>query len=465
MVTAFADFADWHSNASPMVAVVTDRAAWGDLVLDITGVDHLFGGERRMLEGVAGRLETIGYATLAAIGPTVGAAWALSHFGPDRAIADDPVAALADLPMAALRLDDERVAGLGQMGLKRIGQLFGRDRRALAARFGAELLLRLDQALGHIEEKPTPRQPVSEYGAERRFAEPIGLMDDVLACTADLAVTLALKLEREALGARSFHLFLYRVDHKLITLSVNAARPTREAAHVARLFAERAERLGGEYDAGFGIDMVRLIATSVETLGAVQHSAFEADGMADLEQLFDRMTSRLGPLSVARIKPVDTHIPERATLLEPVVARTPDDPRAMADPEKPRPLRLLPAPEPITVRLPSVPDAPPTNMTWRRVTYRFLRASGPERFEAEWWRTLAKLDLLGPPRTRPPETDDRGRPRPPHHDPRLAAYDPESVVRDYYIVEDDGGRRFWVFRQGLFGQAEEPRWYLHGVFP
>ena len=68
-----------------------------------------------------------------------------------------------------------------------------------------------------------------------------------------------MRLEAEGLGAQSFHLFLYRVDHKVMTLSVNAgARDARRRITSRRLFAHRAERLEGEYDAGFGIDMIRL---------------------------------------------------------------------------------------------------------------------------------------------------------------------------------------------------------------
>ena len=38
-------------------------------------------------------------------------------------------------------------------------------------------------------------------------------------------------------------------------------------------------------------------------------------------------------------------------------------------------------------------------------------------------------------------------------------------ARDYYRVEDGDGRRFWLYRDGLYTRdEEEPRWYLHGVF-
>ena len=449
----FADFADWHSYASPMVSVLTDATPCGDLVLDITGVSHLFGGEAAMLAAVTRRLRQLGFTVFGAIAPTIGAAWAMVHCSIERILGDTIAEGLAELPIAALRLSDEQITDLSAMGLKRIGQLYGRDRKALQARFGDTLLLRLDQALGHIEERMTPRLPLAERFVERRFADPIGLMDDVLMCAHDLAVSLGIRLEGEGLGAKTFHLFLYRVDHQVMTLSVNAGRPTRDAAHIGRLFAHRAERLGGEYDAGFGIDMIRLAASSVMELDPVQIGAFAVDnGAQSLEHLFDRMTSRLGPLAVLRPKFVDTHIPERAVKLEPVITRTPDSPAAAPNPELPRPLRLLPQPEPINV-IAQVPDGPPASMVWRRVSYRFAKASGPERIAAEWWLG-AELPIL----TKASEefAQQEGRPE--------KYFDETRAVRDYYIAEDEGGRRFWVFRHGLYAPAASPRWYLQGFF-
>jgi protein ImuB len=470
----FSEFADWHSNASPIVAVHDIMAPYGDLILDITGVAHLFGGEDRMLATITGRLRALGYSTHGAIADTVGAAWAFAHFDPGRIVSEEELeTSLADLPVNALRLGEVQVAGLNQMGLKTIGQLLGRDRKALQARFGASLVTRLDQALGILEERITPRIPVAEHHAERRFAEPIGYLDDVLMTVRDLAIQLGVRLSAEGLGAQGFHLFLYRVDHKVMTLSVNAARATRDPGHIAQLFVHRSERLEGEYDAGFGIDMIRLAAASLSPLTDVQVGAFEVDdGAEDLARLYDRMTSRLGPLAVVRGKPVDTHIPERAVVLEPIVARTPDDPNALLDPPI-RPLRLLPAPEPVEV-IAEVPHGPPLRMVWRRISYRVLKASGPERIEAEWWRTGRKLGFLSPPKVGEAELPPQD-----HHDPkkkpvqrevatphvsRLDSFDPETTVRDYYVVEDEGGRRFWVFRVGLYGAASPPRWYLHGFF-
>jgi len=38
-------------------------------------------------------------------------------------------------------------------------------------------------------------------------------------------------------------------------------------------------------------------------------------------------------------------------------------------------------------------------------------------------------------------------------------------TRDYYRIEDAEGRRYWIFRHGLFEEKADPGWYLHGLFP
>jgi len=460
LVAAFAAFADWHSNASPLVSVLSDMSAFGDLVLDITGVDHLFGGEAKMLRLLLKRLRDLGYRVAGAIAPTIGAAWAVSHFARSQIVVPEMLESVLDaLPVHGLRLSDKQIADLGQMGLATIGQLRQRPRKPLQARFGLSLLTRIDQAFGVIDEKLTPRLPLAEHMAERRLAEPISLLDDVLRVTADLSVQLAQDLEAAGVGAQAFHLFVYRVDHKVMTLSLNAARVTRDPAHITELFRHRAQRLEGEYDAGFGIDMVRLAASSTERLEALQTGAFSTEnGLEDIDRLNDRLASRLGAMAVLKSVPVASHVPERAVRLVPALAA--GETRLEA-PLLPRPLRLLPRPEPIRV-MAEVPDGLPARMEWRGQTYRLIKGEGPERLGAEWWRTGQRLELVAPPK---PQEQEPGEPsEPPPYVPDLQLFLPDAGTRDYYLVEDQEGHRYWVFRQGFYSGEKQPAWYLHGVF-
>jgi len=453
LTAAFADFADWHSYASPIVSILTDVIPFGDLVLDITGVSHLFGGEEAMLQSVLARLKALGLSVSGAIASQVGTAWALAHFASCQVLTGPVAPVLADLPAAALRLSQEQAEGLRQLGLKRIGQLYRYNRKALQARFGLSLLQRLDQALGRLPERIVPRLPIPERYSERRFAEPIELIETVLMATNGIARDLTRQLEREGLGAQSFQLFLYRVDHKVMTLTVNAARATRDPNHIVRLFHHRTERLADTFDAGFGIDMIRLAAATVSRLDASQIGAFEhRDGAEDVDRLHDRLASRLGPAAVLRPVFANTHIPEYAVRLEPVLNDEDRDPEAEPNPDLERPLRLFPDPEPVRVTA-SVPDGPPVSMVWRRSLYRFVKAAGPERIGPEWWQGRFHLSdrMILPPK--PGETEKR------------EAYIRRSLPdRDYYVAEDQRGRRFWLFREDGYDSTANPAWFMHGLF-
>ena len=137
------------------------------LLVDVTAVAHLFGGEAKLLADVHHAFTHRGFAMRAAIAPTAGAAWALAHYGPDRAILaseDDMEARLSDLPVAALRLDGDVLTVLRRLGLKRLGELGTVGRDALHRRFrnrkspAANPLVRMDQLLGRV---PEPLLPVA----------------------------------------------------------------------------------------------------------------------------------------------------------------------------------------------------------------------------------------------------------------------------------------------------------------
>lgn len=459
--TAFADFADWHSNASPLVAALTETAPYGDLMLDITGVSHLFGGEEAMLDMLLDRLQLLNYTVSGAIAPTIGAAWAASRFAQNQVVTSKAMTALLDgLPLAGLRLDAKQIAALTQMGLTTIGQLRSRPRKPMQARFGASFLIRLDQTYGQIEERMTPRLPAVDQFVEHRFFEPISLLEDVLLITAELALKLSAALEKQGLGAQTFHLFLYRVDHKVMPLSLNASRLTRDPQHIASLFRNRAKMLESEdYDPGFGIDMVRLAASSLDTLEATQTGAFETEnGAEDIDRLADRLGSRLGAMAVGKIDLIQAHLPENSAQLIPALIA---EARPLINwPRQKRPLRLLPVPELVRINA-EVPNGLPASMIWRRQQYRLVKGVGPERIGTQWHSTAERLELVEPPEQAQAGESLKRLP----YEANLPLHDPDGGTHDYYLVEDMEGLRFWVFREGLYGGEKPVAWYVHGFFP
>jgi protein ImuB len=339
--------------------------------------------------------------------------------------------------MAALRLEDETLAMLRGLGLRRVGQILeAAARPALARRLGEVVLLRLDEALGVRAAPLTLKLEIPPYGVERRLAEAIAEEGQVLRLTAGLAAQLCLRLEAERLGARLFTLELHRVDGAVKRLDVAASLPLRDPQRIAALFAERIGALNEGLEADFGFDLLRLWAGRTQALAPEARDLLQDDaGEAGFAVLVDRLSARLGPGTVRRLIPCqETRVPERA------VRAVPFDPAAAAAwaEEAPaldegallRPVTLFAPPQPIEVTA-VVPEGAPDRFLWRRLQRRVVAAEGPERLEPEWGRP-AEL----------------------------------SRVRDYYRLEDEAGRRYWVFREGRYGEeGPPPRWFIHGLFP
>lgn len=408
------------------------------LIVDATGVAHLFGGEAALLADARARLAARGLAARVALGPTAGAAWALAHFGR----ADDPKGGaileagpdlfdrLSMLPVAALRLDDDVLLLLRRLGLKRLGDLSGIARESLARRFrnrrapAANPLVRLDQLLGLVPEPllPVLGRPVPMV--QRRLMEPVRhrpLLDRVVA---DLAADMARQLEGLGQGARRLELALWKVDGDVLLRRLELAAPTREAAHVCRLFAARLDDL----DAGFGIELVRMAAPWTEPLALAQadlDAAAERHGTS-LAACVDRLSVRLGPQAVRRPVPHASHLPERAQRWVPPL----DPPGSQEEfAFHARPLKMLDRPEQIGV-IYAAPDGLPRMFRWRGNIHEVARAEGPERIAPEWWRERSTTRL-----------------------------------RDYYRIEDQAGRRYWIYRLGLpdDGRGGMPAWFLQGL--
>ncbi len=473
--------ADWCTRYAPWSA--TDGA--DGIRLDITGAAHLFGGEAAMLADMERRLGAFGFLAHGAVADTPAAAWGWARYRPGQCppiLESGDTESLMALPVAALRLDGDSLETLAVLGLATIGAVIALPRAPLGRRLGPAALLRLDRMFGRAPEPISPRPPAEPFVSRAIFAEPIGRREDIDAAAERLSAHLCRDLALRGRGARRLSLAFYRVDGAVQQIAVGTSGPSHAPEHMLRLFAERL----GTVAPGFGIEAMVLEATVTEPLAPVQ-AAMSADGEIDpvaLAALIDRLQNRLGRDRVVQPIAVESHIPERAETYLPAsssgehrksasplegevgpqgrvggnveafctssvklrqhpppvdAAHRRPPPQGgrrsktvcgvSSHPLKPlRPLTLLPFPEPVEATAP-VPDDPPLFFRWRRNLHRVALADGPERIGPEWWLLSA------------------GKPR------------------DYYRVEDTDGRRFWLYREGLYGAAEPPRWFLHGFFP
>jgi protein ImuB len=323
-------------------------------------------------------------------------------------------------------------------------------RRRFPAKDAAEAaLLRLDQALGQRPEPASSVEASPVHMARRDFAEPLITAEGVGRALDVLAKELAAHLSAAQKGARRILFRAYRVCGGCAETRAGLSVPSRDPGHFLRLLRDKIEGL----DVGFGVDGLSLSAEIVERLAPSQRSfaaALDASlgkagsagrAAAGLPELIDRLANKLGPARVLRLSPQESWLPERTDLWRPALAAvarpssTRDEPPFRPVEGPPRPLLLLKNPEPIDV-VALLPEGPPRRFLWRRAARRVTRAQGPERIAPEWWREIGQE---------------------------------QTRTRDYYRVEDEDGRRYWLFREGLYQEERSansgtPRWWLQGVY-
>lgn len=457
----------WAGKFSPWISEEAPDA----LVADLTGCAHLFGGEPGLLAQVQADCADLGLTVCAGLADTLGAAWALArhagtttgsrrsgdaidqearatrsragkrrhwtrggdappppglHGSPHRIAAPGHLlAAIGGLPVAGLRLSPEALETLNRFGLRRIEDLAGMSRAALARRVGASVVLRLDQALGRAPEAVSSAAPPVGFAMRLTLPDPIGLPGDIEAAIDRLIPPLAAKLARHGRGARRLRLELMRTDQKRQVFELGLARVSAEADRMRPLLRMKIDQI----DPGFGIDMVRLEAVQTEPVSPVQHRghldagrAAQAQGVA-LDDLIGRLGARIGLEAITRRHPGDSHIPEKSAQI--LAAAWSGPARAWPAPVTPRPLVLF-APEPVHA---ADIAFPPDRFRWRGRDHALLGAQGPERVAPEWW-----LD-----------------------DPAW-----RSGLRDYWRITTARGERLWLYY--AHGGAMSGGWFCHGIF-
>lgn len=417
-ITLLSALAEWCIRYTPIAAIDPPDG----LILDASGCSHLWGGEQQYLKDLVTRLAAFGYHVRPGMADTVGCAWAIARYGRIKLIVDPGgnVEALQHLPPAALRLDAGIIEKLEKLGLADIGSFMNMPRSALRRRFGEALLLRLDQALGQGIEYVQPVKPIEPYQERLPSLEPIRTAPGIIHALQALLDRLCKRLSAEERGLRKAVFKCYRIDGNIESIDIGTARPSRNAAHLFKLFEIKI----GQIRPALGIELFILEAPVVEVFSSNQEAIwnFSYNREMEIAELLDRIAVKVGMNTIHRYLPDEHHWPERsyrlATSLQEEATTTWQD-------ELPRPVLLLPNPELIDVTV-AMPDYPPMLFKYKGNLHRVQKADGPERIEQEWWIE-------------------------------------QGLYRDYYCIEDDNGERYWLFRLGHYRNAE-PKWFIHGFF-
>jgi protein ImuB len=396
------------------------------IVMDTEGADHLQGGEEAMLTRVANQFRAKGLTARVALADTWGAAHACA-----RAITRETVIvprgetakAVEKLPISLLRLPEKIVGDLRTLGFQSVGELANTARAPLALRFGPEIGRRLDQMFGRVSEPIDPIRHPEQVQVFRAFAEPIGAADTINKYVGHLVVQLVAELQKKGLGVRRTDLVVEKVDGTRQAIRAGTAKPARDVAWLTKLYRDRTEKI----EPGFGIEKLTLVAIMSEPLEEEQKSSSLVDeDMTDITPLIDILGNR--GQRVYRVAPVASDVPERSvTRVAPAATKIEES----WTHHWRRPVRLLDRPDPITA-IALLPDHPPRSITWRGRRYDVKRADGPERVFGEWWKRDCEFD----------------------------------AVRDYFVIENEVGERYWIFRSGdgLDPETRSHKWFIHGIF-
>ncbi len=412
--------AEWCIRFAPVVAVDEPDG----IILDASGCAPLWGSDAAYLTDIYNRFIKRGYDIRLSMADTIGAAWAMTRFGPRQSIIPpgEQMSALLSLPPASLRLEPGVPERLQKLGIRQIGNLIGISRSALRRRFGELLLLRLDQALGSEAEIIQPVEPILPFVERLPSLEPIVTATGIEIALERLLETLCKRLQQEGKGLRTASFNCYRVDGRIEKIEIGTNRASHNPRHLSKLFSIRLP----DIEPALGIELFILEALKTEECPPIQEKLWvSGKGWEDagLLELMDRLSNKMGSQAIHRYLPAEHHWPERsyqqaATLSEKKMIAWKDD--------QPRPIQILSKPQPIEVSAP-IPDYPPMLFRYKGKLHIIKKADGPERIEREWW------------------LDDG-----PH--------------RDYYIVEDERGQRYWLFRSGHYSIEKKDQWFLHGFF-
>ncbi len=490
----------WANRFTPWVG--HDPAAYG-LILDISGCAHLFGGERALLNHMLGQLQQHGISARAACAGTIGGAWALAHYArvtPVILPQGQEGEALMSLPVAALRIAAPTQKLCRQFGLDHVSDLLCQPRAALVQRLGAELIERLDQAMGHRPETLDPLRPPSRFWIVHMPVMPICERAALMHVLPQLVGKLMADLKRAGRGARRVEMRLWRTDHAMMSVCISLSQAVQLETHIMRVLSERLERVQLHLENDLAVERVDLLAVQTAPMAVVQSRLLQSTApvwrhslprplsrslprsfaqSAQLAGLCDRLAARLGR-PVVRPLLQGRYMPEKAVRFIPAYSESSAQKPTQAIKEQEndleaalrqgwlgaRPITLLPQAEQIDV-ISEIPEGAPRRFRWRRHLYEVAIVAGPERLSAEWWITAPRKNTALPDgghgMTDAPNKNTSLNDETPRTD--WAALTQGQRTRDYFRLEDVNGHRFWLYRDGLYArECTMPRWYMHGFF-
>jgi protein ImuB len=459
----------FQQRLSPLVAIEPEPLFAGityaqpqTLLLDVTGIGDWFGDETAMLNEASDVLREQNLIAKMAIADTSAAAWALAHFGREPtscALPGCTLEAISSLPVRALRLDEQTAHQLDRLGLRRISDVLELPRNGLAARLGSDLLRRVDEILGHVDQTLSMHHAATEESAVCTLEYPTNARDIVEYRLRLLVENISQKLASRRRGALRLTCQIEMVQQPPQWMEIGLFVPTADSEHLSRLVTGAIE----QHRFPAMVERLTLSVTLGGPLQQYQPTMFGDDSFSQvttrrsLARMIETLAGRLGRSTVSGIELTRDPLPEAAFKHRPLagetrsplslgknsahrtaskrkgVATSLKSPRQSAlpkavgpsagDPMR-RPLKLRSTPRPIEI-CEFNSDGLPKIIRVEQRTYEIVRHWGPERIETGWW-------------------------------------DGPQIRRDYFRIELATGTWWWVYRQ--LSRQSVDTWQHHGDF-
>lgn len=404
---AMEHLASWALQFSPVVSAPCNTNTEPSLLLEVAGSMHLFGGDQgNILVQARNGVKALGYLARLALAPTPLGATLLARAGQEVTVLSQPelTSRLQDLPLQTPGLPKPAVALLRGMGLKWIGDCARLSHQGLRQRVGAAFCLLLDRAFGRVPDPQSNYMPKPYFYSRRSLAYAASACSDLMPTAKRLLLTLEAELKAHHAGALVLQWTFFHSHDNTTVLDMQLQNICDNAKYMEDLLQVRLENL----TLPDAVCEIALYVPSFKLREARNWDCFEQCGTVDntaLQQLFERLSMRLGNNAVCGVRTLAGYRPECAwQSCPPGTVST-----AIADPVV-RPVWLLQKPRPLML----VAGHP-------NLRGPLTLEGEPERIETGWWD--------------------------------------EDTARDYYRARNPVGSRFWIYRQ-RGGQS----WFLHGIF-
>lgn len=435
--------ARWALRFSPLVGIDhelwnragrRDLQSWNGLytgiVIDVTGTERVHGGFPKLMKRLAAACERKRLQARLGLAPTIGAAWALSRFsGQTQAVLyeKEKIASVVQpYPLASLRIKEETIEQLQELGIYTVESLFRLPRKKLFERFGALLVKRIDQLLGLVDELFPGVHEAAELSVEECWEHPLTRK---AAIEETLVILFQRCFEKAQVEGKTPQIFLLRCEgvdrfcrsfQIVRKLSFHAGCSSEK--HLRSIVSPWVEKLT------FSGPVERIGIQVVQTTGnaATQADAFQEKASAveahERDELVNHLVHQLGGERVRALEVREAHIPEETFRFTPITKRKKKGGKPL--PAFSYPPVLLPHPEPVSA-VALLPDRPPHRITWKGKILRIIKGFGPERISEPWWRSAGD----------------------------------GASTREYFRLQDETGRWLWVYRE-----KEKQKWFLHGIW-